>query len=63
MSNWQPIETAPERKRILFLGHEEWNHRKIVVGEWFGRYVKTDASNALVNWYSHWHELPEPPHD
>ena len=68
MSQWQPVETAPEGKAVLVFipGHEpimavgrmeQWVTRKVwVIDESFG--FNEDGEITDI---THWMPLPEPP--
>lgn len=70
MSDWQPIETAPDEGQFLI-----WNGEQISIaskGEWegwsfFTHEVKAEGnfnatSTVTIRPPTHWRPLPEPPH-
>ena len=63
MADWQPIETAPKKKRVLVVGAEGGRQEiahiyQIVEG---GRWRWWSGNDVLPFSPTHWQPLPAPP--
>ncbi len=56
MTEWQPIETAPYDKVVLFLTHDG----NVLQDFWYDEDI---SSFKEKTGFTHWRPLPEPPKD
>lgn len=63
MTEWQPIETAPEEDEKEILGWDGMSMVVVYVG-WRDQSGKRVYFNGNTSWdITHWMPLPEPPRD
>jgi hypothetical protein len=66
MSEWQPIDTAPLDREVLFFIPPDrmrvliWNGPASDFEAWKEE-AKTPGRDPRMRWPTHWQELPQPP--